>query len=1118
MNIIMKKSSKTATALVLLLLFTGVSSMAQKIQVSGKVTEASTGEAVPGAAIMIKQGSGGVTTDASGLYSISVHPDAILICTCIGYKDVEQAVAKRSVIDFQLDLDTQMLEETVVVGYGTLKKSQLVGSVEQISGDALEGRTNANVTRTLQGQVPGLSIFVADGKPTHGGSVYIRGGATSYVMKKNLSSKDLTEYSIGQGGSALVLIDGVEGELSSVNPEDIESVSVLKDASSAAIYGSRAAYGVILITTKKSTSDRLTVTYNGSFAINQRTVMWEDHIISDGLEFTRNFYDFWLGKTETPKAAGAAPSKMNTYNIPSDYLDLFEARRAEGNMDVYDMNGSDYLYFGSVNYFDLFYKKLNTTHTHSLSINGSSDKMSYSLSGRYYAQDGIYKIGYEDYNQFNLRSKVSLRLRKWLTVDNNTYLYRTGYIQPIFSKNNEKVGSQVQQIAVIGLPVLPPVNEDGTYTLGGAASGYAAFIEGNSAQESITTSVTTTTGINIEAIKDVLSFRGDLSYKFTHRQVERYVAPTPQSNSPGVITYYVSEADSYKREYNYLTNHLSANVVGTFTPKLGPSHKLNVVAGWNMEDHKYDVETILRLGMMYPGLTSFEMFEGSEIQIKQYDSDWSTLGTFARANYTLLGRYILEGSIRYDLNSRFPSNQRGGWFPSASAGWRVSEEPWMQGLKGVVDNLKIRGNWGSLGNGAISPYSFLETMGVGKSSVIFDDGYANTAGMPSIVPDSLTWEKITTWDVGLDLDILKNRLSFSGDYYVKLTDDMYSTGPELPAVLGASTPKGNYGQLTTKGWELTLSWRDSFKIAGKDLVYSVKGSVWDNRTWVTKFYNESHNIFGFYEGKEIGELWGFSTDGLFVSNEEAASWYPDRFHDLQNPGGPYAGDMKFLDIDDNKEITAGAGTLEDHGDLDIIGNIMPRYQYGVNFDTKWNGIGLSLFLQGIGHRDWYPSEGSSLFWGGYERAYNFALVDQQTNRAILDKSTENWVLANADENPYWPRRMYGPAMAGKGLGTMNSYNDYFLQNAAYLRLKNVTLDYTFPAKLTGKLGIEKLRIYFSGENLLTFSPIYEHTSMFDPEVISKGDSDFGSGTSTTMGDGASYPMLKSYTFGINLTF
>ena len=1113
----MKSSVKRILATAAALLLMCAPALAQKLQVTGKVTDASTGEPVPGAAILEKGGKAGVISGMDGSYSIEVAPDATIICSLIGYKDSERPVHSQAVINFALEVDAEMLEETVVVGYGTLKKSQLVGSVEQISGDVLEDRPNASVTRSLQGQIPGLSIFQADGKPTHGGSVYIRGGATSYVMKKDMSSKAMTEYSIGQGGSALVLIDGVEGELSSVNPDDIQSVSVLKDASSAAIYGSRAAYGVILITTKESSNEKLTVSYSGSVAFNQRTVMWEDNIISDGLEYTRTFYDFWLGRTETPTAAGALPTKMNTYDIPSDYLEQFEARRASGDTSIYGMNGSNYIYFASVNWLEMFYKRLNTTNTHSISINGSSKKLSYSLSGRYYTQDGIYKIGHEDYNQFNLRSKVALKLRDWLTVDNNTYLYRIDYIQPIFSKNSSKVGSQLQQIGMLGLPCMPTHNEDGTYTIGAAASGYEAFSEGNSAQDQQTVSVTTTTGITIEPVKDVFKIRGDISYKFANKHTERYVAPTSQSRSPGIVTYYVSEADSYKREYHYTTNHVSANIVGTFTPKLGPDHKLNVVAGWNIEDHKYDVETILRQGMMYPGLTSFEMFEGSEIEIKQYDSDWSTVGVFSRANYSFLGRYIIEGSIRYDANSRFPSNQRWGLFPSASAGWRISEEPWMQWSRSWLDNLKLRGNWGTLGNGSVSPYSFLETMGVGKSSVIFDGGYVNTAGMPSIVPDSLTWERIRTWDAGLDMDLLHSRLSFSGDYYVRYTDDMYSSGPELPAILGAATPKGNYGQLMTRGWELTLSWRDAFKLAGKDFSYSVKGSLWDSRTWVTQFYNESHNIFGFYENKEIGEIWGFRTDGLFLTNEEAAAWYPDKYHNLGTSTIPYAGDIKFLDVDGNQEITAGAGTLEDHGDLDRIGNIMPRYQYGINMDFKWNNIGLSIFLQGIGHRDWFPSEGTGFFWGGYGRAYDYALKDQ-LDVVILDKSSENWRVANADKNPYWPRRLYGPAIAGSGLGTMNSYNDYFLQNAAYLRLKNLTLDYTFPAKLAQKINIDKLRVYFSGENLLTFSPLFEHTSMFDPEVINKGDSDFGNSTSETMGDGASYPMLRAFTFGINLTF
>lgn len=1096
-------------------LLLGFYAWGQKVHVSGKVTDAATGEPIPGAVLFVRGEAGGTATDMSGAYTISVSADATLVCSCIGYAEVEQAVGGRSVLNFSLAVDAEMLEETVVVGYGTLKKSQLVGSVEQISGEVLEDRVNASVSRTLQGQVPGLNIIQVDGKPTHGGSIYIRGGATSYTMKKNMSSSTISTYSIGQGGSALVLIDGVEGELSTLNPDDVESVSVLKDASSSAIYGSRAAYGVILVTTKNAKSEKITINYNGSWTLNRRTVMWEDNVITDGLEYTQTFYDFWVGRTETPTAAGALPTKMNTYNIPSNYLELFKARREAGNTDIYDLYNGNYLYYASENWLAKFYKRSNTTQTHTMSINGSSKKMSYALSGRYYTQDGIYKIGNEDYNQYNVRSKVVLHARDWLTIDNNTYLYHYDYCQPIFSKTNASVGSQLWQIGMLGLPVMPTNNEDGTYTMGAAASGYAAFKDGNSAQETKTMSVTTTTGVTIEPVKDIFKIRGDISYKYTARHTQRYVAPTSQSKTPGVVTYYVTQADSYKREYNYETNHVSANIVGTFTPKLGPDHNLNVVAGWNLEDHRYDTETILRLGMMYPGMTSFELFDGTEVTLAQYDSNWSTVGAFARANYTFKNRYIFEGSLRYDGNSRFPKNQRWGWFPSASAGWRVSEEPWMKPIKSVVNNLKIRGNWGSLGNGGISPYTFLETMPIAKSTTIFDGGFVTDAGIPAIVPDSLTWEKIKTWDIGMDLDIFKSKLSFSGDYYIRYTDEMYSSGPELPAILGAETPKGNYGQLKTKGWELTLSYRDSFKAAGKDLSWSVKGSLWDSRTWVTEFYDESHNIFGFYKGKEIGELWGFRTDGLFMSNEEAAAWYPDRYHNLLTSTIPYAGDIKFRDLDNNKEITAGSGTLEDHGDLERIGNIMPHYQFGINFDMKWNGIGLSVFLQGIGHRDWYPSEGSGFFWGGYARAYDYALKDQ-LDRVILDKSTENWTVTNP--GAYWPRRLYAAANAGSGLGTMNSYNDYFLQNAAYLRLKNLTVDYTFPKKLTEKVNIEKLRIYFSGENLLTFSPIFKHTSMFDPEVINKGDTDFGNSTSTGMGDGYSYPMLKSFTFGINLTF
>ena len=373
---------KLKTILTLSVLFTSVAVFAQSITVTGSITDAQTKESVPGATVLVKGTTNGVVADVDGNYSIEVEQGDTLVCSCFGYVDVEEAVGTRGVINFQLETDSFAIDETVVVGYGTLKKSQLVGSVESVSGEVLEDRVTSNITRSLQGQIPGLNIIQADGKPTHGGAIYIRGGNTSYTARANPTSTTKSEQTIGQGGAALVLIDGVEGDLSTINPDDVESVSVLKDASSAAIYGARAAYGVILVTTKDASKDRISVTYNGSVSLNQRTVLWEDGIFTDGLKYTETFYEFFQGYSKTPTYAGDLPTKINTYNIPSNYLEMFRERRAAGNNSKYDMNGNNYLYFGSENYLEMFYKRVNMTQTHNLSVSGSSDRVSYSITGR----------------------------------------------------------------------------------------------------------------------------------------------------------------------------------------------------------------------------------------------------------------------------------------------------------------------------------------------------------------------------------------------------------------------------------------------------------------------------------------------------------------------------------------------------------------------------------------------------------------------------------------------------------------------------------------------------------------------------------------------------------------
>lgn len=1125
----MKQSFKRllfVVAPVVLALLGALNVSAQTVTLTGVVKEAGTGEPLVGAAVMVKNSTNGTSTDIDGKYSIKVKPTDVIVCSTIGFKEQETTVGNRGTIDFVLEPDSQLLDATVVVGYGTLKKTQLVGSVENLDGDAIVNRPNANVTRSLQGQVAGLNIVQTDGKATHSGSVYIRGNATSYDTRSSAGSASNTRHSIGNSGSALVLIDGVEGSLSQVNPADVETVAVLKDASSAAIYGSRAAYGVILVTTKNAENDKVSVTYNGSFSLNSRIVKWEDNIVTDPVEWTESFYEQYANDARVPGSSGKVPTTINTAKIGisgGDYLTTLRALKSAGYDSAYIGVGSSgqWLYNGSYNWLDHIYKDYTTSTTHDLSVRGSTKKLSYSITGRYNNQGGIYKIGDESYNTFNLRAKGKIQINKWLSLDNNTSLYRSKSSQPMFSTGS-LIAHQVDQH---GQPVMVPQNEDGTWTLAGVKTGYASFFEGNTGQDDSNLVASTTIGLTIDIVPEVLKVRGDFSYKATRRWRERYRAPLTFYDTPGTATEYVSQSSSYKSRWTYDTDYMTSNVVLTWTPKLNKEkHDLNVVAGWNLEDSRYHRFYVQRKGMLYPEKwESFELFDGEEIKVEQNNSDYGIIGFFARANYTFLRRYIIEASARYDGSSKFPSNSRWGFFPSASIGWRLSEEPWMKWAKSWMDNFKIRANYGSLGNGTVSPYTFLETLGINRTDILIDGSYGQYVGYPSVVPKTLTWETVTTYDVGLDFDLFKSRLSFSGDYYVKNTTDLITVGAELPQVYGASAPQGNNASLQTKGWELTLSWRDSFKVAGKDFTYSVKGSVWDTRTWVTKYITTSNGIYNYYEGKEIGEIWGFRTDGIFRDNNEANNWVTDTFHKNGSNFRAYAGDLKFLDLNGNGTIDYGKATVEDHGDLDRIGNQTPRFQYGINLDFKWNGIGLSMFFQGVGKRDWYPMVESAFFWGQYNRPYSGYVMKTQTgdNYAQVDYSTENWTVTNYDKNPYWTRRV--GYSANRNVGPLTYENDHYLLNASYIRLKNLTIDYNFPKKWVEKIHMQNARIYCSMENLWTWSPMFKHTDMFDPEVITVGDSDFDStGSSYSglsgVGQGMSYPMLRTFTFGIGLTF
>ena len=1072
------------------------------------------------AGVVVKNSTRGAIADLDGHYEISASPSDTLVCEMIGYNRVEIPVSGRAVIDFLLEEETEMLEQSIVVGYGTLKKTQLVGAVENVDGKSLNDRVNTSITRSLQGQVAGLNIIQTDGKPTHSGSVYIRGNSTSYHTRSSANDAQGSTYTIGTGSSALVLIDGVEGDLSQVNPDDVETIAVLKDASSAAVYGARGAFGVILVTTKKASEEKVTVNFASSVSLNERIVKWEDGIETDGYTWAKSFVEFYQGKDRTPSSSGTYPSDLHRIMpFSQEYMDELARRAQTGykNPVAVDENGN-YLYYGSTNWLKMFYTPYHLSNTHSLSVSASGKKVSASLSGRYYNQGSIYKIGKEDYNTFFLRGKIGVKLNDWVSLDNNTSMYKRNYRQPFFSSAKPVIAELIDYSAI---PLFVPSNPDGSHTIISAENGYWKFKDGRDYQDEETVTVTTATGMDLSLIKDVLKFRADFSYKVTRLNRDRVETPSEYSTSWGTFTDQVRQESSYKSRWMYDTNYWTSNAVLTWTPKLGESHSLNMVAGWNAEDYQYKYYRLYRTGILAPDYPSFELMDGMENNIyDDYQSNYSIVGLFFRANYSLLRRYIFEFSARYDGSSKFPNNDKWAFFPSGSFGWRLSEEPFMKWAKGWMDNFKLRANVGSLGNANVSPYRFIEKVGVNTSSILIDGSKVSYAGMPSVVPESLTWEKVVTYDAGMDFDLLKSRLSFSGDYYVRNNDDVIIAGPQLPGVYGTSSPNGNYGKIQTRGWEMSLSWRDEIPLAGKPLVYSVKGSLWDSRTWVLEYNNTTGNIFTFYKGKELGEIWGFRTAGIFMSNSEADNWVIDDFHKNGDNFREYAGDLKFVDLNGDGRIGVGAGTLDDHGDLDRIGNMTPRYQYGLNMDFNWNGIGLSVFFQGVGKRDWYPECESGLFWGQYNRPYSALIKTHEGDNAVrIDYSTSDWKVVNADKNPYWTRQV--TYSANRNVGPLTYENDHYLQSIAYLRLKNASLSYNFPESVVKRLGMGALRVYITGENLLTFSPLYRHTELFDPEGVESGDSDFNGSAATGLygvGNGYSYPLLKSYTMGVNITF
>jgi TonB-linked SusC/RagA family outer membrane protein len=1045
-----------------------------KISVTGKVTDENN-QPLPGVTVRVKNTKLVTLTDTDGRYTVaSPQEGSILVFSLLGYIDKEVAI-NGGVINVSLLPSQTDLSEVVVVGYGTQKKANLTGAVAQITSESLENRPAPSLTRMLQGTLPNLNLKMVDGSPTRGASFNVRG---------------IT--SIGAGGNALVLIDGVEGDPNMINPNDVASVTVLKDASSAAIYGSRAAFGVVLITTKSPTTGKVTVNFNTNYSINQRTVT--PNVVTNGYQWAKNFdeaFNAWYDYNSHPISIN------NIYPFSLEYLDALKLHDENPDLPKTEYNESKgrYEYFGNTDWYSQLYKDNMPTTEQALSVSGGSEKVNYYISGRYYYQDGIYRYNSDEYNKYNVRAKGDVKVAPWLTFQNNFDLSTFSYDYPMFADGD---GNPWRQFEHQGYPMAMVTNPDGTYTHTGVYTGIASYMEGNNESNQTNLFIRNTAGFVAKPWKDYLTIKGDFTYSNEAEKERRTNNFINYSNGIGQNDRF---GRSLLRQFSNNKTYLASNLTVGFDRKF-KKHDVKALVGYNVESSTYNIFNASRDGILLEDKPDFNLMDGLNYTINGGGNEWSYTGLFYRLNYAFNDRYLIELNGRYDGSSKFPENQRYGFFPSVSAGWRVAEEGFMDWSDSWLDNFKIRGSYGSLGNGNVAPYRYLEQMSVSKTSLILEGTQKNYTQLPGVIPDGLTWERSTTLDIGVDLNMFKNRLALSFDWYERKTQDMFTVGQPLPSVFGSAVPFGNYADLSTKGWEVTVGWNDRGSLFGKDFSYGINGSLWDSKSVITRFNNPKGTLSStYYEGHEIGEIWGYQTEGFFQSDEEVAAHPNQKFLQNSNNNVWLAGDLKFADLNGDGVINAGDNTIYNSGDRKIIGNNAARYQFGFTLSGRWNGFGVSAFFQGIAKRDWYFGQEAGLFWGPYNRPYGYQPVKMMEDM---------WTPENTDA--YFPRyRGYTALNVNRSLGAPQTR---YLQDASYLRLKTLTVDYEIPTQWLKKIAIAKASIFVSGQNLFTLSGLFKHTENFDPEIMEAPVGDLTNGS----GQGYAYPMLKTTTIGLNLNF
>lgn len=1029
--------------LIILMSLTNIRAQDNVIQVSGQVFE--TGNTtMPGVNVVQKGTTNGTVTDIDGHYSLTVPANAVLVFSFMGCETQELKLNGRNSLNVILISESKGLDEVVVVGYGTQKKANVTSAISTVTAETIKDRPVTSLATALQGTAPGLNISRTTGQP---------GNEELFIEIRGVTSAN---------GSVnpLLIVDGVTsplGALQRINPSDVESVSVLKDAAAAAIYGSRAAGGVILITTKTGGLGKVNFDYNSQVAIQWPLNVPERLTLLEEAEYSN------LARANA--GMGAEYNEFDLENIRN------------GIEFVPDPNNPNkYRTYNQKDIADQILRKRYIMQSHALSAAGGGEKVSYLFSLGYLDQEGVFKIGPDEYKRWNLRSNVSAELTKHLSLDSRISYSMEDKKSPSRGVSGYGLLQQIYQ-ARQRFPIFTP---EGKLFGGAGTSGnntYAYLSEGGYKNDDLANASGTFTLTAKDFIKN-LEIKTIYSRQEEQRKYENFNRTVELWDMPGVV-YYLNNPNNYQIQRRNTTSENFQFLVD-YDLVLGESHKIHFLTGYQWEDYRRHNVSASASSLISNDLPSLNLAERKNKDNSEYISTYANQSFFGRINYNYADKYLIEGTVRSDESSRLAPGSRIKWFYSSSVGWNLHREEWFVDALPFMSRLKLRFSWGQLANAnadIIGNYDYINFLNNGNNLVLGDSEeraiYFYQSGIPS---SDLSWETVETSNYGLDFALFQNKIQGSFDYYVKYNKNMLIK-TVLPTTIGINTPKVNEGELKSWGWELALNYQNNI---GEDFSFGIGINLSDNQNELLDYGGNSNTIkIGnntLIEGYPINTIWGYKTAPGYIETEEQLKGAP--FY--SNKTG--VGDIEYIDVNGDGKINAGKGTKEDHGDLVMLGVNKQRYLFGVTANAEWKNIDFNLFLEGVGRRSIIPS--------GY-------VIQPLRYTWIQPMKIHQDYYTPDNPNADFPRPYTG--------GAHNfATSDRWVLNAAYVRLKNLQLGYSLSEKVVEKSPFSKVRFYLSAQDILTISKLGVFSNVLDPEQRNNAHAD--------------YPFSSSLALGINIIF